>query len=354
MPVWLLLAASAIVGLAAGLAGAAWVIARAERGKIPVDVPDPRRLHTTPTPRGGGIGAAFAGLLCLPFVFLAGGAGRDTALVLVLVWALPNGLMGAIDDYRPMRSRVKFAIQVAAALAAVALGLRLDTISLPPLGAVDLPAAASWPLTVIWLVWVANVYNFMDGMDALAAGTGLVYFAAFAFVAADAGAIAPAAVAIALAGGLGGFLRHNRPPARVFMGDGGSLFLGAALGGFSVALTKASLGGYPIAASVILMGTFVWDATYTIAWRLVYREPMLPHRTHLFQRLVGAGWTHPQVRALYLGLAIVLAAAALALPRVGATAQAILVGGSLLLAISITLITRRAERQARARAQAAE
>lgn len=327
------IALAALLGIAAGLGGAAAMLAWARRGGLPIDVPDARRLHQTPTPRGGGIGIPLAGLAAIPLA-----AGVQKVWVIALVWALANGLMGGLDDYWPMRSRVKFAIQTGAAAAAVALGLRLDVLAVPPFPPIELGWVA-YPFTVLWLVWMANVFNFMDGMDALAAGTGIVHCAGFAVLAATAGAPGLAALAAAQGGALAGFLRYNAPPARIFMGDAGSLYCGAVLGGLAVALAP----GVPFAAAILLLGTFVWDATYTIVRRLLRGDPMLPHRTHLFQRLALAGWSHARVRAVYFGLALAFAAGGLALPGVPAPAQAAILAAAAALAVGLLVVTRRQE-----------
>jgi UDP-GlcNAc:undecaprenyl-phosphate/decaprenyl-phosphate GlcNAc-1-phosphate transferase len=339
-----LLAAAGVVGLLAGLAGAMVMLARARRGAIPVDLPDSRRLHEVPTPRGGGIGVLLGGALAAPLAAVAAvPAERRLVLVTALVWALPVGLLGWLDDFRPMRSRVKFAVQAAAALGAALLGLRLDAVAVPPLGTLALGWAA-WPVTVLWLVWVANVFNFMDGMDALAAGSGLLFAAGFTALALP-GSPGLAALALAFGASCLGFLRYNWPPARIFMGDGGSLFAGALLAGLSVALTRPAGGEVPIAASVLLLGTFAWDATYTIGWRLLKGEPMRPHRTHLFQRLALAGWSHGRVRALYLGLGCAFAAGAVALPRACPVAQGAILAATTMACLGLVLLTSRQERK---------
>lgn len=312
------------------------MLARARRGGLPVDQPDDRRLHRTPTPRGGGIGIPLAGLAGIPVAIALGAPDARATILAIAGWALPNGLLGLLDDYRPMRSRVKFAFQLAVAIAVAAQGLRLETLAIPPFP----PLALGWasiPFTALWLVWMANAFNFMDGMDALAAGSGLVFLVGFAIFA-GAGGLGVAAVA--LAGGLAGFLVYNAPPAKIFMGDAGSLFAGGVLGALPVALAPA----VPFCASVLLLGPFVWDATYTIVRRLLRGDPMLPHRTHLFQRLALAGWSHGRVRAVYFALALAAAGGALAYPALGGAAQTALLGGALAAGFGLVMLVRRLER----------
>jgi UDP-N-acetylmuramyl pentapeptide phosphotransferase/UDP-N-acetylglucosamine-1-phosphate transferase len=343
MAEWPWLAVAVGVGLACGVSGAAFMLAR---GKPPLDVPDRRRIHASPTPRGGGVGLPVAGALLLPLglAAAAGAIERRLLWVAVLVWALPGGLLGWLDDRRPMRSRVKLAVQAACAVAAVLLGLRLDAVVVPPLP----PLALGWaavPVSALWLVWVGNLYNFMDGMDGLAAGAGALFLVGFAGWALGAGLPGHAVLAAGVAAALLGFLRYNHPPARIFMGDAGSLFVGGVLGALPLALAREDTAGIPVAASALLMGPFVWDATYTIARRALRGDPMLPHTTHLYQRLALAGWSHARVRRLYLGLAALGFVAAAALPGAAPWPAALTVAGSLLAGVALVLVVRAVERR---------
>jgi UDP-N-acetylmuramyl pentapeptide phosphotransferase/UDP-N-acetylglucosamine-1-phosphate transferase len=331
------LAAAAALGLACGLGGAAVMLARG-----PLDVPDGRRLHAAPTPRGGGVGLPLAGLLVFPLALLAAGGERRLVAVVLLVWAIPNGVLGWLDDHRPMRSRVKLAVQTALAVAAVLLGLRLEVVVVPPLPPLELGAAAI-PVSVLWLVWLGNLYNFMDGLDALAAGSGALFLVGLAGWALGAGQLGLAAVAVAAAAALLGFLRYNHPPARVFMGDGGSLFVGALLGALAIALARDDGAAVPIGAAALLMGPFVWDATYTVVRRALRREPMRPHTTHLYQRLLRAGWSPARVRRLYFGLAALGFAGAGVLPAAPAAVAAAIVAAALAAAVGLVALVRRVE-----------
>jgi UDP-GlcNAc:undecaprenyl-phosphate GlcNAc-1-phosphate transferase len=340
--VWI--AAATALGVMAGAAGAAFMLARARRGRVPVDFPDERRLHTVPTPRGGGLGMLLGGGLALLLGLAAPAPVRDQRLLLVvtLVWGLPNGLIGLIDDFHPLRSRIKLAVQTTCAVLAAVLGARLDVAAFPPLASVPL-GALSVPLSALWLLWTANAYNFMDGLDALAAGTALIFFAVFASWAAAAHLLSTAVFAAAMAGTMIGFLRYNRPPARIFMGDGASLFVGAVSGGVALVLARVDGAAIPISAGAIVMGTFLWDATFTIVRRLFRGDPMVPHKTHLFQRLVTAGWTHGQVRMLYLGLAAAFATGAVVMTHIP-VASAVVTATALVAGVSVVAITRRVER----------
>jgi UDP-N-acetylmuramyl pentapeptide phosphotransferase/UDP-N-acetylglucosamine-1-phosphate transferase len=337
----IVLLGAVVAGAACGLAGAALTLQRARRGAVPIDLPNERRLHTAPTPRGGGVGIPFVSLLAALAAFWAPISQPVTALA--LVWALPNGVLGWVDDRWPMRSRTKFAIQALAAIA-VTPWLLVSALTFPFVGTVPLGLAAR-PFTVLWLVWMANLFNFMDGLDALAGGCGLLFFLGFAALP---GGCPPSLLALLGAGAMAGFLRYNWPPAKIFMGDSGSLFTGAALAGLAVSESRPGCG-VPFAASILLLGPFVWDATYTIAWRALEGQAMRPHRTHLYQRMVLAGWSRAAVRGLYFGLTVLSVAAALVYPRVRSAGQLALLAGAVGAGVVLVLLTRRVER-ARARA----
>jgi UDP-N-acetylmuramyl pentapeptide phosphotransferase/UDP-N-acetylglucosamine-1-phosphate transferase len=218
----MLLIIALCLGVGSGLVGAATALHWANRGRIRVDLPTDRGLHTTPTPRGGGIGIPLAGIIGAALAVSTTGLHSESwQPIAAFLWALANGVIGAIDDRHPLSSPTKFAFQVFAA-AITAVYLRIDQISLPLLGSVPLGVAA-WPFTIFWLVWMANVFNFMDGLDGLAAGCGTLFFVTFGVIAISAGCQPVAVFAICIAGAMIGFFRYNRPPARIFMGDGGSL-----------------------------------------------------------------------------------------------------------------------------------
>lgn len=328
----------------------AWLLI-AGAGKLTrIDLPDARRLHTAPTPRGGGLGMPLA-ITAAAAVYLAlFDRQRVDLWVCVLVLALPNGVLGVVDDYWPIRSRWKFGIQFAVAAAFVALGPRVEVLAFPPFGTLELGPIASIPFTAFWLVWASNVYNFMDGMDGLAAGSGIAFFATLAalgfWLATD---VSAAWVCVFAACACVGFLVVNYPPARIFMGDGGALYIGALLGGLAVVLSAQPSGGshaatIPFASAVLAMGSFMWDATYTLGMRIVRREKWnLPHKRHLFQRFVTLGWSHGRVRTLFALLTAIGSAGALGLAFGGGLGAAIALGGSMGAFIATSVLAERME-----------
>jgi UDP-N-acetylmuramyl pentapeptide phosphotransferase/UDP-N-acetylglucosamine-1-phosphate transferase len=170
------------------------------------------------------------------------------------------------------------------------------------------------PLAFVWIALLTNIYNFMDGIDGLAASQAVV--AGFAMAAA--GWLERNAL-LQFSGGLiaassGGFLLFNLPPARLFMGDVGSTFLGFSFAGLTL-LGNLGVGGgrVPLEFGIIILAPFLFDSLVTLGRRVARRERWYAaHRSHYYQRLVQCGMSHGQVTALYAGLAVVAAAAGLA------------------------------------------
>jgi len=239
------------------------------RDRLPLDVPNPRSLHRQPVPRSGGI-AMMAGMF-------AGFALMQTPLVVVL----PAALLVAFshfDDARGLPVPLRLGVQLAAA-AGFAYG------ALPLLG---FPALA---LTVLCILWATNLYNFMDGSDGLAGGMtvlGFSFLGAGAWMSGDQALLVDCAV-VAAAGAA--FLLFNFPPARLFMGDAGSVPLGF----LAAALATAGWrdGDWPLWFPLVVFAPFVADATLTLLKRIAARERVWQaHNKHYYQRLVRMGWSH--------------------------------------------------------------
>jgi UDP-N-acetylmuramyl pentapeptide phosphotransferase/UDP-N-acetylglucosamine-1-phosphate transferase len=146
----------------------------------------------------------------------------------------------------------------------------------------------------------------MDGIDGIAAGVGAVYATGIAVAAFGFGHPTEGTIAVATIGACLGFLWFNFPPARVFMGDVGSLLLGFVFSVLAIRLTKSPGKSVPFVFFLILYSSFLFDTAYTLGWRLLRRQKVWQaHRSHLYQRLNQAGWTHLQVMLLYVGLSVV-------------------------------------------------
>lgn len=260
---------------------------------------------------------------------------QDRSLLWALaIVALPNAVLGTIDDVRPLRASLKFGVQFGVAAVLVAVGRGANTLEIFD------GIGVAWPwlvatISMFWIVWCTNTFNFMDGMDAIAAGSGIVFFATYAVLFARVDGAQHLPILAACGGALAGFLVLNFPPARIFMGDGGSLFVGSALAVVVVSLTRL---GAPITVAVLPMLTFLWDTTYTLLMRMVRGEPWYrAHCRHLYQRLTLMGVSQWRTRTLYFALAAVNGALSISLLDASANTQALVFGAALVPLVILTV-----------------
>lgn len=244
-----------------------------------LDQPNARSSHQLPTPRGGGVTFVLVGSIAVALL------GSWLPLL-----CLPLALVGFLDDRHNLPAALRYGVQVATVLVL----LLISPWHLPSIGLLP------WLLLLIAGTAVINFTNFMDGLDGLVAGCMAVVFVVAALTGMP--ALWP------LVGALLGFLLWNWSPAKVFMGDVGSTFLGAVFAG--VVLQQAS---FQAALGLLLVGTpLLADACLCVPRRLLARQQVFhAHRLHLFQRLHQAGWSHARVSSLYIGATAVLALALL-------------------------------------------
>jgi UDP-N-acetylmuramyl pentapeptide phosphotransferase/UDP-N-acetylglucosamine-1-phosphate transferase len=216
-------------------------------------------------------------------------------------------LIGFWDDLRHLSPLIRLGAQLRLALAAVAVGVRTRSLD------VGVTAIALGPLAVpictLGILTMVNLFNFMDGIDGLAIGQTLVAALVLMGGALIVHATTTALLAAALAGVAGGFLPFNWSPAKCFMGDAGSYFCGGALAGL---LIMGQNEGVPLILVGLSSAIFLGDGIVTLTRRLLAGQAIWqPHRTHLYQRLVAAGWSHARVSTVYMTMAAILGATAL-------------------------------------------
>src|SRR6478736_309708 len=273
-----------------------------------VDQPNARRLNKRPIPRLGGL-AIFLGLLIPSLAFLdLSGEMRG-----ILLGAAVACVVGAVDDFRGLGPFPKLAGQVAAASIPVAFGVWIDHFTFPFVGVVDLPAAVGMPLTVVWIVAVMNMVNFLDGMDGLAAGVCAIAGLTFAILALSLGRVDAALLSAVVAGACIGFLRHNFFPARIFMGDSGALVLGFTLATVSISGLLKTASTVVLFLPLLVLAVPIIDTSFVVARRLKYRRPLSsPDRSHLHHRFMRIGFTQRRAALTMWGWTASLGAAALA------------------------------------------
>jgi len=307
------------------------------------DSPDGRRLHIRQKPRGGGLGL----LLSVPPAVLLAGQGPDIEIRWWLFGlALPNGFLGLADDFRPLPPAFKLAVQFVFALFYTSYRPMAESPDVLPFATLIVNWTVSL-VTAVWIVWLTNMFNFMDGMDLLAGVSGVMFLIGFALLATTASIAFPtlSGACLIAASGLIGFLFLNRPPARIFMGDGGALFIGAFLAGASVLLWRESRVSF--VAPLLVIGIFMFDTSYTLVRRFVAGEPVLQaHCSHLYQRLARSGLSHTRVRLLYFGLNALSGCSALLFVNVNLWIRALLALFVTCGCASLLFITHRMERRA--------
>ena len=321
-----------------------------------LDLPNVRSSHSQPVPRMGGVGILAGFFLSLGGLAVLEYLGviqyeiltRDTRLFVIAGAGM--AITGLCDDLYHLRPAMKFLMQFVLAGVVIALGARIEVLQFPLAGSLRL-GLFTFPLTLLWLTGFANIFNFMDGINGMAAGTGLVFSGLFFFVAWGEGHQDLAVLALLLAASCLGFLFHNFPQARTFMGDTGSLFLGGAFALFVVRLPQRSNVPGVLIALVLGVSLYLWDSGFTLLRRLRHGENIFQaHRSHLYQRLVQAGLSHAKVTALYLFFHSLLGALALAyLKNSELRRLCILALAALVLAVFTSAVYRLERRQAGAK-----
>jgi UDP-GlcNAc:undecaprenyl-phosphate GlcNAc-1-phosphate transferase len=252
-----------------------------------VDRPSDRRLNRRPIPRLGGL-AIFLGLLVPALAFLdLSGESRG-----VLLGAAVATVVGAVDDFRGLSPPTKLVGQILAAAIPIAFGVWIDHFTLPFVGAVDLTGWIGVPLSVLWIVAVMNMVNFLDGLDGLAAGVCAIAGVTFSILALSLGKVDPAILSAIVAAGCLGFLRHNFFPARIFMGDSGALCLGFILASVSIQGLLKTASTVVLLLPLLVLAVPIIDTSFVVAKRLKYKQPIYAaDRSHLHHRFVNIGYS---------------------------------------------------------------
>jgi Fuc2NAc and GlcNAc transferase len=272
------------------------------------DHPNERSSHTRPTPRTGGTGIVLSVLGCLLALRLTNTLASSDALVALLAGAILVAAVSFLDDLRPLPASVRFSVHLLAALIVIYGAGHWSEIGLPngyalPLGRLGIP------FTCLWIVAVTNIYNFMDGIDGIAGAEAVVAGFSWAILGTISSAPLLGVTGGLLAGAALGFLAHNWPPARIFMGDAGSAFIGYLLAAIPLISPRREMLFLPAA---LILWPFLFDGTLTILRRLRHGENVfVAHRSHLYQRLNQAGRSHAFVTGLYIAMAMLGAVAAI-------------------------------------------
>ncbi|MGB3535400.1 MAG: MraY family glycosyltransferase [Microcoleaceae cyanobacterium] len=264
-----------------------------------VDLPDDRKVHQHPMVRLGGI-SIFAGTLTALLVTWSLGGFLDAngqplnPTAEYEIWGVALGgfaffLIGLADDLFSLSPFIRLLLQMSVASVAWTVGVRIDFLSIPYIGLVQI-AWLSLPITIVWLVGMANAINWIDGLDGLAAGVSGIAAVVMLIVSLFMHQPAAGLIAAALAGGALGFLRYNFNPAQIFMGDGGSYFLGFTLAGVGVIGLVKTTVVTSILLPYLILAVPILDMSAVILDRLRNgKSPFIADKRHLHHRLLQAG-----------------------------------------------------------------
>jgi UDP-N-acetylmuramyl pentapeptide phosphotransferase/UDP-N-acetylglucosamine-1-phosphate transferase len=267
---------------------------------VSLDHPNERSLHRTPTPRTGGVaimGALYLGVLIFGVLgWIWSSPDKSMPVLDSTGWSIVMmtgviSIVSLMDDRRGLPIAVRFGVHLlAAALLVIGSGLMLPSTAVPMLGVISWGWIAA-PFTVMFLVWMANLYNFMDGMDGFAGGMTVIGCGLLGYLGWQAHHPVISVIATLQSAAAAGFLVHNFPPAKIFMGDVGSVstgFLAAAL-----IVLGCRDGVFNLWVPLIIFSPFILDATVTLVRRALRHEKVWEaHRDHYYQRLVVGGWSH--------------------------------------------------------------
>ena len=293
-----------------------------------VDSPNERSSHLVPTPRGAGFAQAVGLAVALAVTWVAPVAAP--------VAALGFSAIGMADDLRPRRAALRLVLQGGVAVVVVVLLYNGGDRGL-------VSAALLAVVSVVWLLYIVNATNFMDGVNGISIAHGVVFGLAYAAILWNAGAADWSLLAVALVGvSLAVFPWNWGRSARVFLGDSGSYLLGGSVGALALA---ACLTGAGVIVALAPVAVYLADTLSTLIWRAGRREPLMTaHRDHVYQRLVRRGWTHPQTALTVVGFSAGCAVVALLLQRgsVSAWVALILLAGVVAVYLALPRMVRAA------------
>jgi len=260
-----------------------------------VDHPGVRTIHERPTPRIGGVAIFISAMsLLIAVLFLSStvsNAFRDIRLQLTTLFCTATFIffIGLVDDLKRLPARFKFLAELLAGCVLCLVGVRVSAIAVTEQWTLQL-GLLSWPLTLLWIVGVTNAVNMSDGLDGLAAGIAAIACGVIAVFAIHGGQAVMAVLMLALIGSLTGFLFFNFNPARIFMGDCGSLFLGFIIASSSVLCSMKSSALVGLALPFLALGVPIFDTLFSMLRRFIDRRSIFaPDRSHFHHKLVDLG-----------------------------------------------------------------
>jgi len=300
-----------LIGLAAALVLVPTVIRIAKKNNC-VDTPNARSVHVQPIARVGGTAIFVSFLLAIACTFAFGKSASEAFRAqwvqasAILLGSMSVFFVGLRDDLKKVRIRNKLCAQFVGALIITLAGSRVMHVTVQDLFSINL-GWMSYPVTFLWIIGVTNAINLIDGLDGLAGGISAIACAAFAILAIVQENFVAAILMFGLFGSLTGFLFFNSHPARIFMGDCGSLFLGFAIAAVSVFTASKTQSFIGIGLPILALGVPIFDTTFSMLRRFIERRGLTsPDRSHFHHRLLQRGFTQRQVVFTAYAITIVM------------------------------------------------
>ncbi len=283
-----------------------------------VDVPkDNRRMHNHPIPRMGGL-AIFFGFILSTLVFVK----MNDQLRGMLLGAVIIVVLGIFDDIYSLKASFKFVVQIVAALIAALSGNLISALSNPNIFSQNPTwelGWLAWPVTIIWIVAITNAVNLIDGLDGLACGVSTISSMTMLVIALVVSDASVALLMAALAGGCIGFLPYNLNPAKIFMGDTGSTFLGFILAVVSIQGLFKFYAIISFAVPFLMLGLPIFDTAFAFIRRIAHgQSPMHADRSHVHHRLIDMGFSQKQAVAVLYVISAILGLSAVVLATTNA------------------------------------
>ncbi|MGD9941352.1 MAG: MraY family glycosyltransferase [Clostridia bacterium] len=278
---------------------------------------DLRKIHSGRIPRLGGVAIFVSFSLAFSAGSVLGIVNRNVQgwsgnFLLVALATLAVFAAGLVDDFRPVRARYKFLIQLAASIVVVMSGYHFRTLVIPfPPYQVEF-GWLGYPLSVLWIVGITNAMNMIDGMDGLSGGISMIAAGVYGLLYAGLGEPLPALLAFSLAGAVVGYLFFNLPPARIFLGDAGAYFVGFMLAVLPLLHRGEHSANFGLMGAITVLIIPVYDV-FAAIWRRVRdkRSVMDPDRSHLHHKLMALGFNTRQILAIVYASGLLLGAAAI-------------------------------------------
>ncbi len=293
-----------------------------------IDQPEKRKVHVQAMPRMGGLAIFIAFLLCMVFIVKVSGPFQGIIYGTVIIF-----IVGLLDDIFQLSAWIKLIGQIIAAAVAIHFGVVVHFVTNPFDGMLSL-GFLSLPITFLWIVGISNAINLIDGLDGLAAGVSSIAASTMGIVALLQGQTMVAIVAFVLVAAILGFLPYNFHPARTFMGDSGSNFLGFTLACLAVTGMAKGAAIISLLMPIVILGIPIFDTCFAIIRRINKKAPIFePDKDHLHHRLMKIGFSHRSTVLLIYGISAFFGVVAVVLTLLNSPKATLLLALLLLLVI---------------------